>query len=64
MIRSLFAARFRMDLWPVLLHPVAVLVFVAMIVNSMRWVLRTGGARWKGRTYDFRKGTTTPRSAV
>jgi chlorobactene glucosyltransferase len=58
-IRLLTALRFRMPLWSALLHPFAILIFLGIAVNSCRWVLLSGGARWKGRTYDFR-----PRSIV
>lgn len=53
-IRLALAFRFRLDLWSVALHPFAMGVFCAIALNSARWVLARGGARWKGRTYDFR----------
>jgi chlorobactene glucosyltransferase len=53
-IRLMTAVRFRMPGWSALLHPFAIMLFVGIAVNSCRWVLFTGGARWKGRTYDFR----------
>ncbi len=55
MIRVALAVRFKLDLWPVLLHPLAMLMFVGIALNSVRWVLFGGGAQWKGRQYDFRK---------
>ncbi len=54
LIRLLLAGRFKMDLASILLHPLAVLVFAAIAVNSCVWVLVGGGARWKGRRYNFR----------
>ena len=53
-IRLLLALRFRLALWPVLLHPLAMLVFIAIAFNSMRSNVIGQGARWKGRVYDFR----------
>ena len=55
LIRLLFAGRFRMNLFSIPLHPLAVLVFLTIAVNSCIWVLAGGGSRWKGRRYDFRK---------
>ncbi|MGB5875707.1 MAG: hypothetical protein WBH56_18445, partial [Bacteroidota bacterium] len=54
LIRLLLSLRFDMNLWPILLHPVAVLVFVAIAVNSALWVLTGRGSRWKGRVYGLR----------
>ncbi len=59
-IRIAFAARFRMDVWPVFLHPVAMILLTGIAINSCRWVLTGGGARWKGRTYDFRHDAFVP----
>lgn len=53
-IRLALAFRFRMSLWAPFFHPVATLVFIGIALNSCRWVLAGGGARWKGRSYDFR----------
>ena len=52
-IRVLLATRFRLDLWSCLLHPLAMLVLTGIAINSCRWILAGGGARWKGRSYDF-----------
>jgi chlorobactene glucosyltransferase len=57
-IRVMIALRLRLDLWPAVTHPVAMAVFVGIAVTSVWWVLRGGGSRWKGRTYDFRNHTT------
>ncbi|MGB6122257.1 MAG: glycosyltransferase family 2 protein [Bacteroidota bacterium] len=54
LIRLLLSLRFDMNLWPILLHPVAMLVFVAIAVNSALWVLTGRGSRWKGRVYGLR----------
>lgn len=54
-IRIALALRFQMRLPHTLLHPLAILVFIGIAVNSCRWVLIGGGSRWKGRRYDFRK---------
>jgi chlorobactene glucosyltransferase len=51
MIRLLFAFRFDMDLWPILLHPLAMILFVAIAINSALWVIAGQGSRWKGRVY-------------
>lgn len=53
-IRLALAARFRLDVWTIVLHPLAMGIFCGIALNSARWVLVRGGARWKGRTYDFR----------
>lgn len=53
-IRGMTAVRFAMPLWSALLHPLAILLFVGIAINSCRWVLFSGGVRWKGRSYDFR----------
>ena len=52
-IRMLLALRFDQELWSVMLHPMAMVVLLGIVVNSVRWVLAAGGARWKGRVYDF-----------
>jgi chlorobactene glucosyltransferase len=54
MIRVALAYRFQLALWPVLLHPLAMVIFVGIALNSVRWVLFGGGAQWKGRRYDVR----------
>lgn len=52
--RIAIAVKFRMDVWPSFLHPVAILVLIGIAGNSVRWVLTGGGSRWKGRQYNFR----------
>jgi chlorobactene glucosyltransferase len=54
-IRLSLSVRFSMSYAAVLVHPIAMLVVIAMALNSMRWVLLAGGSRWKGRSYEFRK---------
>ena len=53
-VRLMLAQRFRTNLVAVLYHPAAVQVMLAVAVNSILWVVSRGGARWKGRSYDFR----------
>lgn len=57
-IRIVIAFRFRLDLWSSFAHPIAMTVLIGIAANSCRWVLAGGGARWKGRAYDFRKRVT------
>jgi chlorobactene glucosyltransferase len=59
-IRLVLALRFRLDLWSSFVHPIAMTVLIGIAANSCRWVLTGGGARWKGRAYDFRKHVTVP----
>jgi chlorobactene glucosyltransferase len=54
------ALRFDMDLWPVLLHPVAMLIFLAIAVNSFLWTLKGEGIRWKGRAYNLSNPPVIP----
>lgn len=49
--RLLIAWRYRQHPLGVLLHPVAILIFVGIALNSLRWVLRRD-VRWRGRSYD------------
>lgn len=49
-MRLMLALRFRYQLWPVLLHPVAELFLLAVGIRSW-WRWSHGGVRWKGRTY-------------
>ena len=58
-MRWMLALRFRMNFWSAFLHPVAMIVLLAIAFNSCRWVLAAGGARWKGRVYDFRNHPST-----
>jgi chlorobactene glucosyltransferase len=51
LIRLLLSIRFDMNFWPILLHPMAMIVFCAIAVNSVLWVLAGRGSRWKGRVY-------------
>lgn len=49
--RVLIAWRYRQHPLGVLLHPLAILLFVGIALNSLRWVLRRD-VRWRGRSYD------------
>ncbi len=53
-IRAILAVRFRMSFPEIFLHPLALILLLAIAINSCRWVIAGGGARWKGRRYDFR----------
>jgi chlorobactene glucosyltransferase len=59
-IRVALALRFRMSVWVTFLHGVAMLMLIGIALNSCRWVLAAGGARWKGRRYDFRNQPMMP----
>ncbi len=52
-IRLLLALRHRHRLWAVVLHPFALLGFVGIALNSLRWHQR-GAIEWAGRTYAAR----------
>lgn len=52
--RTALALRLRHPWWSVVLHPVAVLIAVAIALNSARWS-RAGAVQWRGRTYEARK---------
>jgi chlorobactene glucosyltransferase len=56
LMRGLIALKFRLNLYYSGLHGLSVAMFVAIALNSMRWVYLGGGAVWKGRRYDFSKG--------
>lgn len=49
--RRLQAGRFGFPKWDGLLHPLSAILFVAILVNSIRWQLTGRGALWKGRRY-------------
>jgi len=49
-LRGLLAVRFRHPVSSVLLHPVAVGLFLALLVNSWRW-FRSDRVQWRGRVY-------------
>jgi len=53
-IRTGQALRFHMHLWSVVLHPLAMLIFLAIAVNSFVWTRQGEGVRWKGRAYKLR----------
>ena len=53
------ALRFDLDLWPVVLHPLAMLMFVAIALNSFAWAVGRGGIRWKGRAYNLNNTRVT-----
>lgn len=52
-LRSIMALRYGHSALSVLLHPVAVLVMMAVLVDSFRWS-RRGDIRWRGRSYPAR----------
>lgn len=52
-LRAALAARFRQPPEGVLLHPLSVLVLLAIAANSFRWS-RRGAIRWRGRVYASR----------
>jgi chlorobactene glucosyltransferase len=54
-IRLMIAIRFRLSVPFAVLHPLGMGVVIAIAANSCRWVIAGGGARWKGRRYDFRR---------
>jgi len=51
--RIVLALRFRHSVVSVVLHPVAVLLLLAIALNSWRWV-RSGQLLWAGRVYPSR----------
>ncbi len=57
LMRVLIAVKFRLNPFYSLLHGLSVAMFIAIALNSMRWIYFGGGAAWKGRRYDFSKGT-------
>lgn len=58
-LRLALAARFRHSLLGVLLHPVAVLLLLAIAINSFVWA-RRGAIEWAGRTYAVRSKRGVP----
>lgn len=54
-MRLSLAVRFRMSIAASFTHPLGMGMVIAIAANSCRWMLGGGGARWKGRRYDFRK---------
>jgi len=59
-IRAGQALRFDMNLWSVVLHPLAMAIFLAIAVNSFVWTRQGDGIRWKGRAYKLRNPPVTP----
>jgi chlorobactene glucosyltransferase len=57
--RFVLAIRFDTEIWPVLLHPLAMSILIGIMVNSTRWVLSGEGSRWKGRVYGGRNQLIT-----
>lgn len=53
LLRIAIGLRLRQRWWPILLHPVAVAILLAIAINSMRWS-RSGDVRWRGRSYPAR----------
>ena len=54
-VRLMIAHRFKLNWLATLAHPFAMGVVVGIAVNSVRWALMSGGSRWKGRTYNYRR---------
>lgn len=52
-LRLIMAARYHHSLLSVLLHPLAVLLMMAVLVDSFRWSRRSD-IRWRGRSYAAR----------
>jgi chlorobactene glucosyltransferase len=48
--RAIVVVRGRLPLWQIVLQPVSVLAFVAILANSLRWH-RRGYGEWKGRRF-------------
>lgn len=59
LIRLMLAVRFDLSILSSLLHPLAMVIFSAIAVNSCWSVLHGTGSRWKGRSYDFRSHPAT-----
>ena len=57
-LRTVIALRYHQSLWGVVTHPVAVLVLVAIGINSFVWH-RRGAIRWRGRIYGGQSELTT-----
>ncbi|MFN3344639.1 MAG: glycosyltransferase [Chloroherpetonaceae bacterium] len=57
LMRSLIAIKFRLNMAYSLLHILSIVMFIAIALNSMRWIYFGGGAAWKGRRYNFSKLT-------
>ena len=56
--RLVLTVRFRTPIWPVLLHPLAEAILIALGLSSW-WRCKTGrGVEWKGRRY--RSGAEAP----
>ncbi len=55
LMRMLIALKYRLPLGYSALHGLSVILFIAIAINSMRWIYFRGGAEWKGRRYDFSK---------
>jgi chlorobactene glucosyltransferase len=51
---GIVARRMRRPFWQPVVHPLAVVCFLVILANSVRWHVR-GAATWKGRVYSTRK---------
>lgn len=50
-IRMSLSVSFRLGLLSSFLHPIGILLVIAIAANSYRWLATGAGARWKGRAY-------------
>ncbi len=55
LMRFLIALKFRLNPLYAPLHGLSMVMFIAIALNSMRWIYFGGGAEWKGRRYNFSK---------
>lgn len=53
LMRILLAVRFRLGIGSCLLHPLGMILLLAIAANSFCWFRLGKGALWKGRRYDF-----------
>ncbi|MBC8044131.1 MAG: glycosyltransferase [Rhizobacter sp.] len=58
-LRVLIAKRFRLPVAESLLHPLSMLMFIGIALNSVRWIASGKGSLWKGRRYNFSNAATT-----
>jgi chlorobactene glucosyltransferase len=59
LVRTAIALRFGQPPEGVVLHPLAIVVLLALALNSLRWA-RRGEIRWRGRVYAARESRIAP----